>query len=109
MSSIEELVRRLEERIRKIEVITARTHNISCGDGVLTPYEVVPTPDGDDPTLYYPSLPKLRTVQDIRNLTDFQLNTYLSEYEINRGPLTASATREGKLRLLRRYIGCAVE
>ncbi|SJL16114.1 uncharacterized protein ARMOST_19632 [Armillaria ostoyae] len=83
----------------------ARWHNRRCGDGSSSPYEVVPfvylaeDPENRRITL----LPELRTAQDIRNLDDDQLNSYLTGYLLGGW---GCASRKAKLTRLCEHIGC---
>ncbi|PBK70694.1 hypothetical protein ARMSODRAFT_955435 [Armillaria solidipes] len=92
----------MTSRLIGIETNAARTINFSCGDGTCWPYELVPASDGK----YLHNLPELRTAQDLRNLTDVQLDRYLKGYGLEHGHGTA---RNEKLALLCRYIGGSLE
>ncbi|PBK98683.1 hypothetical protein ARMGADRAFT_1009070 [Armillaria gallica] len=103
------LVKELEE-LRQILLIgsavtDARWHNHRCGDGSSSPYKIVPfyylaeDPENQRITL----LPELRTAQDIRNLDDDQLNSYLAGYFLGGW---CRASRKKKLTRLCEHIGC---
>ncbi|KAK0232199.1 hypothetical protein EDD85DRAFT_939164 [Armillaria nabsnona] len=83
----------------------ARSENLCCDDGSSRPFKVVPfhylaeDPENRRITL----LPELRTRQDIRNLDDDQLNSYLAGYRLGH---LCRASRKAKLIGLCKHIGC---
>ncbi|KAK0215717.1 hypothetical protein IW262DRAFT_1299939 [Armillaria fumosa] len=85
-----------------LEIADARTFNVVFGRG---PFRVVPFyPLAEDPeNRRITLLPELRTRQDIQNLNDDQLNSYLTGYRLER---LCRASRKAKLKGLCKHIGC---
>ncbi|KAM6497453.1 hypothetical protein JOM56_007926 [Amanita muscaria] len=70
----------LKEESAKTRRLTAQLYNEKRGSGVNSAYEVVPFPNGQDPTAPPYNLPPLTSVEAIQGLTDRQLDLYLRNY-----------------------------
>ncbi|KAK0463732.1 uncharacterized protein EV420DRAFT_1519769 [Desarmillaria tabescens] len=106
-TGVEERLDGVEGRLVRMEILAAKTYNLSSSSGRRVPFIVVPTVDGIDPAGRdnHP-LPPLRTAQDLGDLTPAQLNGYLDCYQL---PYRRNTTREAKLTLLRNHIGCTAK
>lgn len=72
----------------RAEVVPELKREINRGrlEGDIVPYEVVPFPNGDDPTQPPHNLPHLVSVEVIEQLSECQLISYLTGYGTNPMP-----------------------
>lgn len=107
ITGVDKKVEALSKRVVNIEILAARTHNLSCDDGkdhayvrIASPTGCFPNEDGFGRNNY--QLPPLCCADDIQNLSDVHLNAYIQGYDI---PYRRNASREQKLKKLRYYVG----
>ncbi|KAK0227740.1 hypothetical protein IW262DRAFT_1454917 [Armillaria fumosa] len=109
LTQVDEKVQSLSSRIINIEILTARAHNLSCGDGNDHAYIIISSPTGHLPCQEAfcqgnQELPPLHCADDFWNLDDVQLDAYLQGYAIQ---CNRRLTRcKEKLSMLRYYVGC---
>ncbi|KAK0211422.1 hypothetical protein IW262DRAFT_1301749 [Armillaria fumosa] len=111
LTQVNEKVQSLSSRIINIEILTARAHNLSCGDDNDHTYVIISSPTGHLPCQEAfcqgnQELPPLYCANDFWNLNDVQLDAYLQGYAIQ---CNWQLTRcEEKLSMLRPLRDCTL-
>ncbi|KAF8721968.1 hypothetical protein AX14_010031 [Amanita brunnescens Koide BX004] len=99
----------LRRELRPLKVMSIKAYNGNCGTGKHQSFEVVSFFNHDNGAETLPEtlqLPALKTIDNIYQLSDAQLNTYLDRYHIQR---QGNLSRETKLRRLKEFLGCTVD